>query len=270
MKIKTYINQPIFRKNPIRTLYFTLKWFYYVLINKNKITLRLFKSFSVYIFFNKKKLGVYGHTYIYRGNISEVIPYAISKYLDENDNFIDVGANFGLWSLFAAKINVNAKVYSFEPVTISYNNFVENIKLNNTNNIIPNKFGLSNKNEELEIYIPEDLGSSSIVSVHSKDSEKIKLKKLDNCKIKNVKVIKVDVEGFEAKVLEGAKEILKVQKPIIIIEIVESNLKAASSSPEEIFNFFTSVNYRLYDYINNQEVEISSFNSDGDFIAKPI
>ena len=77
------------------------------------------------------------------------IEFLLQKLKKINFLFMDVGANFGLWSLFAAKINVNAKVYSFEPVTISYNNFVENIKLNNTNNIIPNKFGLSNKNEEL-------------------------------------------------------------------------------------------------------------------------
>lgn len=78
-----------------------------------------------------------------------MIPYAIKKYLGENDNFIDVGANFGLWSLFASKINENGNVFLFEPVTISYNNLIENIKLNDANNIIPYKSGISNQTEDL-------------------------------------------------------------------------------------------------------------------------
>jgi len=269
MKIQTYLNQPFFRKNPIRVFYYTLKWFYYATVNKKDIKIRLFNSFSVNIFFNKKKLGVYGHTFIYRGNISEVIPYAISKYLGENENFIDVGANFGLWSLYASLIIKNGKVFSYEPVSINYKRLLENIRLNNIKNIKTFKLGISNKEEELEIFIPEDLGSSSIVSIYSKKTEKIKLKSLDNLDFENIKLIKIDVEGFELKVLEGAKQILKLQRPIIIIEIVESNLNSANSSSKEILNFLTSVNYSIYSYKNGVENIISEIQSDGDYIAKP-
>ena len=150
--------------------------------------------------------------------------------------FIDIGANKGIYSLLLAKEFGKLKTYSFEPVTKTFNEFVYNINLNNLKqNIKTFNFGISNT-----------YGSKRMIALKRKNyiqsggySFNINNKKIykDNIieyyktkigdrtikfKKKNL-FIKIDVEGYEEKVLKGLNKVMKNNKIFIQIEIFNKN-----------------------------------------------
>ena len=107
----------------------------------------------------------------------------------------------------AAKLR-KKKIIGIEPNPIVLNRFRENIKFNDLNKKIKTfQIGVGEKRDTMELHLSnEDMGSSSIVT-SSINSEKIKIKiiplleLLKKEKVKKVDVLKIDVEGFEDRVL---------------------------------------------------------------------
>jgi len=159
----------------------------------------------------------------------DLFPYAVRSISDNQYNltektikgkiFVDAGANMGLVSIFAAKLGAE-KVYAFEPVSHTYNILLENIKLNKMEDkVIPIKKALGNENKITEIFYDlNNLRESTILpSLANGDmkKERIVVVKLDDVIKGRVDFIKIDVEGFEANVLRGAKNIIRKWKPIL-------------------------------------------------------
>ena len=151
----------------------------------------------------------------------------IKESYKENTNMIDIGANIGTTSLVMSRyISENCYIHSFEPV---YNKILEmNIKQNNLENkIIPYPVGLSDKSEILkggfiDFSIKSNYGYTTLDKLQKtdeKDNYKIYMNTLDSYNIQNVSFIKLDVEGSERKVLEGAINTIINNTPTILIEI---------------------------------------------------
>jgi FkbM family methyltransferase len=151
----------------------------------------------------------------------------IKELYIENTNMIDIGAHIGTTSLIMSKyISENSFIYAFEPV---YNNITNlNICKNNLQDKIKlYPIGLSNKKEQLEgglidFSISANYGYTRIdtLNIANQKSEYIiHVDTLDNMNLENVSFIKIDVEGSESKVLEGAKETINKYKPTIFIEL---------------------------------------------------
>ena len=60
-----------------------------------------------------------------------------------------------------------------------------------------------------------------------------------------IRLIKIDVEGFEMKVLRGMRKTLETVQPILIVEINAGMLAYQENSPAELFLFLTSLGYRI-------------------------
>lgn len=167
-------------------------------------------------FKNKKNENV--NTY------QEYINDMLKTYYRPNTNILDVGANVGIFSLSFAKIASNCQIHSFEPVKITNSLLNETIKINNINNVKIYNYGLGDKNEELNINVnPNQLGCSSIKHNFKKETEKIIIKKLDDINIENISFIKVDIQEYEYEFLLGAKNTLKNNNIILILEIPRRN-----------------------------------------------
>lgn len=145
------------------------------------------------------------------------------KYFGNKD-IIDAGAYIGDSSLAFTKLT-SANVHAFEPFEESFNKMLENIKLNNVDNIVPVKSSLSDMNGEEKIYLSGDnvQGITTNESFRKYDkSFTIKTMTIDNYVQENdlnVGFIKVDVEGAEQRLLKGAIETIKSQKPLLILSI---------------------------------------------------
>ena len=141
-----------------------------------------------------------------------------------NKDIIDAGAYIGDSSLAFTKLT-SANVHAFEPFEESFNKMLENIKLNDVNNIVPVKASLSDINGEENIYLSGDnvQGITTDESYRRYDeSFTIKTMTIDNYVRENdlnVGFIKVDVEGAEQRLLKGAIETIKSQKPFLILSI---------------------------------------------------
>lgn len=152
--------------------------------------------------------------YIKKANYVDYFHPIVSP--EENDVIIDGGAWKGDSCLdFNTKLKENCKIYSFEPDNNNYKILSENTKL--YENIVPVKFGLSDKNDIL--YFSESTHDMQHQIVEYETNIKIEVLSLDNF-IKNKEIInfiKMDIEGSEVQALIGAKELLEKQKPKLAI-----------------------------------------------------
>ena len=128
------------------------------------------------------------------------------KYVKHWRNCIDIGSNVGMWTReLAQKFE---QVYCFEPNP----NFIECFKKNITeSNVELFKFGLSNK----EHTASQEFNSTQITNTPGN----VQCRTLDSFNLNDIDFIKIDVDGFEAKVVEGAVETITRNKPIINIEM---------------------------------------------------
>lgn len=145
--------------------------------------------------------------------------------------FIDVGVNIGLHTLTAANSNMDIEIYSFEPEPYNYQQLVENIVLNKFFNVRPFKIGLGNfsVNQTLNINEGWNKGKHSLKINFEGSQKKISIPILtldifkDNIKGEKF-IIKIDVEGYEKEVIEGAKILFsQTENIILIIELLEEN-----------------------------------------------
>lgn len=171
---------------------------------------------------------------------------------------IDVGSYSGIYSLSAASINRKTKVFSIEANTIVYSRLLVNRRVNNLANIEPINCAASNEDGEIEIniYSGDDVLSSISSIVDRRDDRKIYTKKLVkkiklddvflNRELPKVGAIKIDAEGAEHLVIEGAMEIIKKFNPDIIMEALPGFL--GSQVTEELarlgYNFYALDEHR--------------------------
>ena len=91
----------------------------------------------------------------------------------------------------------------------------------------------------------DNVGSSSMKHKHINGSSiKIKTKLLDDYKLKNVDFIKIDVQEHELEVLQGAKETLKNNSPILCVECTTRSSQDVKYVVK-ILNFLNQINYEL-------------------------
>lgn len=171
--------------------------------------------------------------------------YVISdhiKTLKPGCVFIDIGTNYGLFSLLAsAKIGVNGNVFSFEPNPAIYGYFLDNIKQNRLGNIIPFHCAVSDSDRLIGLSFDEKHSGKSHIA--EKGEFTISAFNITQWKFLAEKIstkdvhVKIDVEGYEAeilKVLSGASWFENIKS--IIIEIDDDNLRSfGSTSQKDIY-----------------------------------
>ncbi len=156
------------------------------------------------------------------------------------ESFIDIGANTGYYSLMAAAVNPRSKIYSFEPAQGPLRYLTKNVFINNfQNQVSVHPIALSSQSGEVMFYevknkkytyLSHNLGG---VGSLNKDSSKIaysvNTETLDQFiskkPISHVDLIKIDTEGTENLILEGAEESITKYRPIIICETLFNNIE---------------------------------------------
>ncbi|MCA6379088.1 MAG: FkbM family methyltransferase [Cytophagales bacterium] len=175
---------------------------------------------------------------------------------------IDVGSNIGYVALVMATIARQGRVIGFEPDSSNYNRLMENFELNNLPNVQVYNLGLGEKCsiEGMEVN-PESTGRNKIML--GKSDNKVKIVSLDeqlkNISLDVINLIKIDVEGYELKVLKGGKATLTKYLPIIFIEIDDRNLACYGDRPEELVSLLSEIGYKNFINVQtNQRITASS------------
>ena len=157
----------------------------------------------------------------------------IMKQIKNCKVFVDVGANIGGYSIRAAKY---CKVYAIEPLPRNYKILKINEKLNN---VKINSFNIAagNKNGKVKLYYTPGLYGHPSIKWNQDYFVEVEMKPLDEIiSEESIDLIKIDVEGAEDLVLEGARNCLRRTK-MVIIERSESFPKAYKILKEESFKF---------------------------------
>lgn len=168
--------------------------------------------------------------------------------------FLDVGANIGYFSFLVKQISPQAQVYSFEPLPQNIDSYKKNRELNHFTDMSLQETCVADKSGETEFLIPpgEESGWGRMAHRDLFSGEKIRrtVITLDQfCrdqKIDKVDLIKIDVEGYEFKVLQGAVDVIESHRPRVCIELNEPCLLDTGTSSQEIFAFFKKRNYQLH------------------------
>lgn len=155
--------------------------------------------------------------------------------LRKNDIVLDLGANIGLFTIMVAdKVK---KIVSIEPEISNFNVLKKNILENNLKNVIILNKALSDKKEKLKIEGTSALAKIScngnIVEADSIDSI------LEEQKIQSVDIVKMDIEGYESKVLKNFLGLKKIRE--IIVEVHGENLR------HEVFELLQQNRFKIKD-----------------------
>lgn len=152
------------------------------------------------------------------------------KILPKINTVFDIGANIGIYSLVAAINNPNKNVYAFEPSKRIAESLKRNIEINKLANLRVNCLAVTNYDGEILLYDPSSKFISTLATTRKdlhKDVKPVTVPALtldtfvNTNDIQRVDLIKIDTEGTEHKCLEGAKDILKRDRPIIICEVLK-------------------------------------------------
>ena len=181
----------------------------------------------------------------------------LNGFLTPNMVFLDVGANQGEFSLFAAKRLTGGQVFAFEPVSIFYEKLNNNVIKNKFTNITTFQFGLSDASRQVPVYMGQEVtveneGLASVFqsSDRSRFIQQIDLKVLDeivhSLEVPRIDFIKIDVEGSELMVLKGSRKTLQQYTPWVMLEISNDTYRSAGYSVNDVREFFNSIGYSLY------------------------
>lgn len=175
--------------------------------------------------------------------------------LDPEDVFVDVGANVGQYAVVMGR--EGARIHAFEPVPRLAARLRENLRLNGIHRSVTLvQAAVSSSQGEAKLYIRgrEDDGSHSLllgVSANTVDEITVPTVTLDHYLAANaldrVAVVKIDVEGAEAFVLDGAEKLLSgAHPPVVVIETGDGMAKAIGETAGSVLGRMFRHGYRIF------------------------
>ena len=187
----------------------------------------------------------------------------MKRTISSDSNCIDIGCHKGEILDTILQQAPNGKHYGFEPLPYLFNNLIDKYK--NKATILP--YALANENGFSTFQHVKNAPAYSGIKKRKYDVDnpeieeiKVELKKLDEVIPPDLKIdfIKIDVEGAELGVLQGAVQLLKKDKPIVVFEFGLGASDFYGTKPADIFNLFTKdvgLNISLLkSFINNGKI----------------
>jgi len=186
---------------------------------------------------------------------------ALRRLVRPGQTVIDIGANSGVHSLpMASLVGERGRVISFEPTRSAYDRLRRNLALN------PN---LSGRITAVQAYLRDGLDAREVPSFYSSwrlDRSEAQHPKhfgsladaggavsttldayLEDAGVDRVDVMKIDVDGYEAKVLRGARRTLERNRPTLIVEVCPYTLEEQGDSAETLLGILLQHRYAFFD-----------------------
>jgi FkbM family methyltransferase len=205
-------------------------------------------------------------------------------FFERSAVFVDVGANYGLYSLLAALWNPSIRVVAFEPLLPIFENLKKNVALNGlVDRIVCENVALANNSGRATLYLPasegKDLESTGTLSSNSWQVRKhaqpvqVTAMRFDDYAASHpahVDIIKIDVEDFEADVLRGMAKVIQRDRPFIVCEILPRNREHKNERTRQVIE---DLGYTPYWITPSGYIRVSRFDferHDTNFLLSPV
>lgn len=178
---------------------------------------------------------------------------ALFNYMEERrkvEYIADVGGHVGLWSRPMIQRANTKYIWAFEPNSSVRECYVMNMSRFDNYTIYP--IALGDKNTKGYLNVEKDnSGNTNIDPIKSGDTE---IKTLDSFNLKQIDYMKVDAEGYEYNIVQGAKETIERCKPFVHLEMKTKRMRHTNKDYTKLLN---TMNYKevfrigaevLYDY----------------------
>lgn len=185
----------------------------------------------------------------------------IENNISEGNIVIEVGANVGIQSLhLAKKVGPNGRIFAFEPTEFAVSKLTKNCDLNPE---LASRISiLKNLVTNGKHSMPISTIRSSWQTDHSRNKDELINSNLAisidefiiEMQIKQLDILKIDVDGYDFKVLQGAKKAILKFKPLIYIELGEVALKKQGDSVKDIYNLLIELGYEGRLAINPSQI----------------
>lgn len=161
----------------------------------------------------------------------------------DGGTIIDVGANQGITALFYALNSPSSHVAAIDPLPFNIDCLARNIQLNNATNITIWPYAAGNENTT--IIIADEFSNAGRAGERTKSTITVPLIRLDDHFGRDVAYLKIDVEGMEWEVMEGAARLIQDCRPLLEIE---AHLFLYADRPRELarlLDYLQSLDYRI-------------------------
>lgn len=195
--------------------------------------------------------GVATELFVLRDDYEVEVSFLI-KALYPGMIFLDIGANFGLYSLVASRlVGSEGLVLAVEPNPVVMEYLTRNIQLNLANNVFVLEKALSNEfgKKFLWIHAGDPFGSSSLAkSDLSTKTMEVEATTLDALcgDLPRLDLVKVDVEGWEARVLQGGLRTLRRWRPMVIFEVSPRRCEEPGVDQGEALSILEMCGYEFF------------------------
>lgn len=189
----------------------------------------------------------------------------LETLVDRRGRAVDVGANNGMYAY--ALMRLSESVEAFEPQPLC----VESLRAYAARNarLHVHQCGLSDHDGEATLYVPimrsrfRNFMATGLASLHETNGDakriSVALKRLDDFAFDDVSFIKIDVEGHESAVIDGAAATIARCRPTLLVEIEQRHL---GSPIEAVFSAITGMGYRGFFFEDGALRDIAEFSEE--------
>ena len=162
---------------------------------------------------------------------------------------VDVGANIGIYTRFFSELTGGSgRVFAFEPAPSNFKRLQENV--GHLANVTLNHAAIGNCSGTISLFVSDELNVDhrTFDTGDGRKSLDVPLMSLDEHFFthQRVDLIKIDVQGYELSVLQGARRVLKENRDIkVLMEFWPYGLTKASVAPSDAIEFIRSLGFEI-------------------------
>ncbi|HEX4241668.1 MAG TPA: FkbM family methyltransferase [Steroidobacteraceae bacterium] len=165
-----------------------------------------------------------GRAAFYVGDLDRKLSWIYRRLIRPGDTVLDIGANIGIVTVGMAKLVGSAgRVHAFEPNPRLTQRLHQVIDRNHLSQVTIHALALGAEAAMLDLHIPRDnAGAGSLIRKRGRPCEivTVRVERLSAIlEPQPIRLIKIDVEGFEAEVFRGAEALLRAQPAAILFEL---------------------------------------------------
>ncbi len=271
-RVAFLLGHDAFRHSPVRCSRRLIAWKAHCLLHSAAIV-RL-PEFGIKLFVPPVWRGTAKIIYVFRAAYEREL-LLVRRLLSIGDVFVDVGANYGIYTSIASRaVGPTGRVLSFEPATHAYAVLQRNIEIGRLSNVSAARMALSNHHGQMVLRLLEDTSMNAIATAArpGEASEPITTSTLDaelaRNTVRQVHMLKLDVEGAEELVLRGALSALRTSRPIVLFEVNGHAAKRLDLQPDGAWNLLRECGYGFYQLDQRRRMcAISTIPAGGNVVA---